>query len=93
MNLRRNLATAGSTLVIAVSYLTPAIAAGGKRDDGDEPGVGLTTAAAILWFVLLPIAISAIIAVLVLAPGWTKGAKDSAQGQFLDDPTRRQIGS
>lgn len=93
MNLRRSLVTAGSSLVIAASYVSPALAASGKRDDGDEPGEGLTTASAILWFVLLPIAISAIISILVLAPGWTKGAKDSAQGQFLDDPTRRQIGS
>jgi hypothetical protein len=26
-----------------------------------------------------------------MAPGWTKGAKDSLQGEYLDDPTRRQI--
>lgn len=93
MKLRRTVSAISSAFVISASYLAPALASGGKRDDGDEPGAGLGTASAILIFVVLPIAISAVIALFVLAPGWTKGAKESSQGQFLDDPTNRQIES
>lgn len=92
MNLRRSASTLAATLVIAASQVAPVLA-NNKRDDGDEPGAGLSTASAILIFVILPIAISGLIALFVLAPGWTKGAKQSASGQFLDDPTNRQIGS
>ncbi len=92
MNLRRIAATLSSTLIIGASYVAPALANSTKRDDGDEPGVGLSTASAILWFVILPVAISAVIALFVLAPGWTKGAKESATNHYLDDPTNRQLG-
>lgn len=92
MNLRRATSVLSSTFVIAASYVAPALA-NSKRDDGDEPGAGMSTASAILIFVVLPIAITALISLFVLAPGWTKGAKESASGQFLDDPTNRQIES
>jgi hypothetical protein len=79
-----------SALVIAASTTLPALA-GGKRDDGDEPGAGLGTAQAILIFVILPIAISGIIALFVLAPGWTKSARAATNDGFLDDPSVRQV--
>lgn len=88
--MKRAYATCTSALVIAASTTLPALA-GGKRDDGDEPGAGLGTAQAILIFVLLPIAISGIIALFVLAPGWTKNAKAATNGGFLDDPSVRQV--
>jgi hypothetical protein len=93
MNLRRIGATLSSTLIIGASYIGPAFANSYKRDDGDEPGAGLSIASAVIWFVLLPVAISAVIALFVLAPGWTKGAKQSANNQYLDDPTNRQLGN
>lgn len=92
MNLRRTVATLSSTLVIAASHAGPVIA-NTKRDDGDEPGAPISAATAIILFVLVPLAIAGLIALFVLAPGWTKGAKESANNQFLDDPTNRQLGS
>lgn len=92
MNLRRTVATLSSTLVIAATHTGVALA-NTKRDDGDEPGAAISTATAIILFVLVPLAIAGLIALFVLAPGWTKGAKESANNQFLDDPTNRQLGS
>lgn len=88
--MKRAFATCTSALVIAASTTLPALASG-KRDDGDEPGTGLGTAQAILIFVLLPLAISGIIALFVLAPGWTKSARAATSGGFLDDPSVRQV--
>jgi len=88
--MKRAFATCTSALVIAASATLPALAAG-KRDDGDEPGAGLGSAQAILLFVVLPIAISGLIALFVLAPGWTKSAREATNGGFLDDPSVRQV--
>ncbi len=94
MNLRRLSAIASSALVLGATTVAPALATT-KRDDGDDPGTGIGSAAAIIWFVVVPLAVSAIIALLVLAPGWTKNARNSTQGGFLDDPTLadRQVAS
>ena len=91
VQLRRTIAVCTSTLTIFGLSTLPALAAG-KRDDGDEPGAGLGTAHAILLFVLLPIAISGLIALFVLAPGWTKSAQQATHGGFLDDPTELPAG-
>ena len=90
LTLRRFLATSSSVALIAASTALPALA-GGKRDDGDEPGVGIGETRAILMFVLLPMAISGLIALFVLAPGWTKSARAATTGGFLDDPTVREV--
>lgn len=90
ITLRRFFATSSSVAVIAASTALPALA-GGKRDDGDEPGVGIGETRAILLFVLLPLAISGLIALFVLAPGWTKSARAATNGGFLDDPTVREV--
>ena len=84
--MRRAIATASSVAVLTATALAPAIA-GSKNDDGEERGTAMTTASAILWFVIVPLAISGIIALLVLAPGWVRSAQRSTQGGFLDDPT------
>jgi len=87
MNMRRIWAVTGSSAVIAATTVIPAIANSGKYDDGQEAGDPIGLMNAILWFVILPISISAIIALLVLAPGWNSAARKSTQGGFLDDPT------
>ena len=58
-----------------------------KRDDGDEPGQPLGTLYAILWFVVLPFAITGIITLLTLGPSWTSAARNSTRDGYLDDPT------
>lgn len=75
-----------ASTIVTVTAIAP-VWAGTKRDDGDDPGQGLGVQGAILWFVLLPLAISGIIALLVMGPGWVSAAKKSAPNGFLDDPT------
>ena len=86
-NLRRFWATTASTAVISVSAIVPAIADGGKYDDGQDAGSPLGMLNVILIFVILPIGITAVIALLTLAPGWASAARNSTKGGFLDDPT------
>ena len=88
--MKRAFATCTSALVIAASTAIPALA-GGHRDDGDEPGTGMGAAHAIVLFVLVPLAISGLIALFVLAPGWTKSAREATNAGFLDDPSARQV--
>ena len=82
MRLRRVGATITSSLVIAATYVAPAIA--NKRDDGDEPGAPLSAAQAIIIFGLIPLAITAIITLFVLAPGWTKKSKELTSYQDVN---------
>ena len=87
MNIRRIWAVTAATAVVSTSVIVPALANNGKYDDGQEAGEPIGLMNAILWFVILPLSISAIIALLVLAPGWNSSARKSTQGGFLDDPT------
>ncbi len=84
--MRRAFATASSVAVLTVTALAPAIA-GSKNDDGEDRGTAMSTTSAVLWFVVVPLAVSAIIALFVMAPGWIRSAQRSTQGGFLDDPT------
>ena len=86
INLRRIWATTASTALISAAAL-PAFAESTKRDDGDQPGEPMGTLSAILWFVVLPLTITGIIALLTLGPSWTSAARKSTKGGFLDDPT------
>ena len=45
------------------------------------------TLSAILWFVVLPLTITGIIALLTMGPSWTSAARKSTKDGFLDDPT------
>lgn len=83
MRLRRTAATISSTLVIAAAQVLPAIA-NSKRDDGDEPGAPLSTASAIVIFVLIPLAITGLITLFVMAPGWTKKSKELTSYQDVN---------
>ena len=85
-NIRKSVSICFAAGVIVASNVVPAIA-GTNRDDGDQPGQGLGVQGAILWFVILPAAIYAVIALLVMGPGWVSAAKKSATNGFLDDPT------
>lgn len=85
--MRRVIATASSVAVLTATAIAPAIA-NGKNDDGEDRGTPMSLTAAILWFVVLPLAIAGVIALLVAAPGWIRSAQVSTEGGFLDDPTR-----
>ena len=46
-----------------------------NRDDGDEPGPGLSTLETLLWFVGVPAVICGILALLVYAPAMSRGPR------------------
>jgi hypothetical protein len=65
------------SLFASCSFLTvfsqPAFAA--IRDDGDEPGVSISGSAAIALFIGIPLLISGLIALAILAPQWSRRAR------------------
>ncbi len=86
-SIRRIWSTSSAVAVLVSTSVAPAFAESTKRDDGDQPGEPMGTLNAILWFVVLPLAISGLIALLTLGPSWTSAARKSTKGGFLDDPT------
>ncbi len=89
----RTALTAGfSTAVLLATTVAPVIA-DSRRDDGDEPGQSMSALSTFLWFVVLPLAIYGIIALLVMGPGWVSAAKKSSANGFLDDPTADSVSS
>ena len=73
--------------VLSATLISPAFAEDLKRDDGDQPGEPMGTLNAILWFVVLPAAITGIITLLTMGPSWTSAARKSTRNGYLDDPT------
>ncbi|MFB7664485.1 hypothetical protein ACFC1R_11160 [Kitasatospora sp. NPDC056138] len=69
--LRAGAVTAAATLMMLMS--SPAMAL--TRDDGDNPGSGLSVAQTLGLFVLAPVVLFAIIAGLVMLPSLGKGKK------------------
>jgi hypothetical protein len=86
-SIRRIWSTTASIAVLTATSASAAFAEDLKRDDGDQPGEPLGTLNAILWFVVLPLAITGIIALLTLGPSWTSAARKSTRNGYLDDPT------
>jgi len=93
IKIRQSLSVISATLVIGATTLAPAFAMGEKRDDGDEPGAGIGISHSIVLFFLVPLAISGVIALAVLAPGWTSSARKATKNGFLDDPNSDQLSS
>ena len=81
--------------ILSATSISPAFAESTKRDDGDQPGEPMGTLYVVLWFVVLPLAISGLIALFTMGPSWTSAARNSTRQGFLDDPTLadRQIDS
>jgi len=87
ISIRRIWSTSSALAVLVSTSISPAFAQDLKRDDGDQPGEPMGTLSAILWFVVLPLAITGIIALLTMGPSWTSAARKSTRGGYLDDPT------
>ena len=66
----RVLVAATASVPVAVLLTSPAFAA--NRDDGDNPGPGLTVPETLLWFVVVPGAVIAVIWLAVLAASWSR---------------------
>lgn len=62
-----------ASVPVSLALASPAYAV--VRDDGDEPGEGLSYLATLLAFVVLPAALFAIIALLVVLPSLAKGPR------------------
>jgi hypothetical protein len=86
-SIRRIWSTTSTVAVLAAASVSPAFAESTKRDDGDQPGEPMGTLNAILWFVVLPLAITGIITLLSMGPSWTSAARKSTRDGYLDDPT------
>jgi hypothetical protein len=86
-SIRRIWSTSSALAVLGLTSISPAFAEATKRDDGDQPGEPMGTLNAILWFVVLPLTITGIIALLTMGPSWTSAARKSTRGGYLDDPT------
>jgi hypothetical protein len=86
-SIRRLWSSSSVAAVLVSTSVSPAFAESTKRDDGDQPGEAIGTLNAILWFVVLPLAISGIIALLTMGPSWTSAARKSTRDGYLDDPT------
>jgi len=56
------------------------------RYDGEDPGEPLGTVTALAIFVGIPIAVTIVIALLVLAPGWTRTARSGGSTNWEGDP-------
>jgi hypothetical protein len=86
-SIRRIWSTTSAVAVLTATSASAAFADDLKRDDGDQPGEPMGTLNAILWFVVLPLAITGIITLLTLGPSWTSAARKSTRDGYLDDPT------
>jgi hypothetical protein len=86
-SIRRLWSISSVAAVLVSTSVSQAFADSTKRDDGDQPGEAMGTLSAILWFVVLPLAISGIIALFTLGPSWTSAARKSTRDGYLDDPT------
>ncbi len=74
--------TASVPLVAVLS--SPAFA--GQRDDGDNPGPGLTVPETLLWFVVVPGATIALIWLVVLAASWARAPRYRPGLSWWADP-------
>jgi hypothetical protein len=61
------------------------VAARAPRYDGEDPGEPLGTVTALAIFVGIPVAVTIIIALLVLAPGWTRTARSGGSTNWEGD--------
>ena len=86
-SIRRIWSSSAAAAILAITSVAPAFAESTKRDDGDQPGDPMGTLSAVLWFVVLPLTITGMIALLTLGPSWTSAARKSTRGGYLDDPT------
>ena len=86
-SIRRLWSSSSAVAILVLTSASPAFAESTKRDDGDQPGEPMGTLNAILWFVVLPLTIYGIIALLTMGPSWTSAARKSTRGGYLDDPT------
>ena len=73
------------SLTVALGAVaSPAYAA--VRDDGDQPGDTMSWGTALLLFVGIPLAFSALVWLLVSAPGWTRGGRAGDVDAWTGDP-------
>jgi hypothetical protein len=77
MTISRSRGAAAVLLGVLGSVLVTAGTAVADTPDAIEPSNTISTGQAILIFVVLPLAIDALIALAVLAPGWTRGGRSN----------------
>ncbi|MEZ5115733.1 MAG: hypothetical protein R2737_05630 [Candidatus Nanopelagicales bacterium] len=83
---RRGVSAGLASAVVLAATALPALAETIKRDDGDEPGDPMTLAQGFGLFVLVPLAIIAVISLLVLAPSWTRSGRNGTGLESVAEP-------
>jgi hypothetical protein len=88
--LRRAVLVVLALLAVLVATAGPA---GAATPETLEPTDNISTGQAILLFVVLPLAIDAVIALAVLAPGWTRGGRGDSPDSVRVDPLTLDAGA
>jgi hypothetical protein len=73
-------------LTVVLGAVTSPAYATAVRDDGDQPGDTMSWGTALLLFVGIPLAFSALVWLLVSAPGWTRGGRADDVDAWTGDP-------
>jgi len=75
VTLRTALRSAALAASVPLSAVLASPAAAITRDDGDQPGAGLTALETLLWFVAVPAGLFVLISLLVIAPSAARGPR------------------
>lgn len=81
----------GTTALLVPGVAGPASAMGGlghssSFDDGEERGTPMSIGQAVLFFVVIPLAIVGLVWLLVKAPGWTRSGRTGSDDVWAGDP-------
>lgn len=86
MLLRRAAAVLTTTMVVGAAAATPALATVNNFPD-DPPGEAMTTVQALALFLGIPLALAAVVSLLVMAPSWTRAGRVGPGGAWFAEPT------
>lgn len=86
MLLRRAAAVLTTTVVVGAAAATPALATVNNFPD-DPPGEAMTAVQALALFLGIPLALAAVVSLLVMAPSWTRAGRVGPGGAWFAEPT------
>lgn len=75
-----------TTLVVGAATAAPALATV-NNFPGEPPGEEMSTVQALGLFLGIPLAVAAVVALLVMAPSWTRSGRVGAGGAWYEEPT------
>ncbi|HLZ37053.1 MAG TPA: hypothetical protein VKP64_04685 [Mycobacteriales bacterium] len=84
LRVRARLAAVAGSLLLAVLLAAPALAA--TRDDGEEPGRGLSSGQALLIFIGVPLAVAVLLGLLTYLPSIARGPRYRPERTWTANP-------